>query len=277
MSPSFYFDRQDLLELAAARRGEYQSAQPFPHIYFDDFLPEWVLDEVLDEFPSPQQEGWLRFESETERKLASAGDAGMGNATRHLFAQLNSAAFLDFLQQLTAIGGLVPDPYFEGGGMHQSVSGGHLNVHVDFNRHPATGLDRRLNVLLYLNRNWQPAWGGELQLWSPDMQRCEQRIAPLFNRLALFSTTEHSYHGHPEPLACPEDRSRRSLALYYYSNGRPEETGAAAAAHNTVWAQPDSAVNGRSATRERAKAVAKRVAPPILWDAARAARRRSRA
>jgi Rps23 Pro-64 3,4-dihydroxylase Tpa1-like proline 4-hydroxylase len=189
----------------------------------------------------------------------------MGDATRHLLAEFNSAAFIDFLQELTGIGGLVPDPHFEGGGMHQIVRGGHLDVHVDFNRHPVTGLDRRLNVLLYLNRGWDAEWGGELQLWSQNMKRCEQRIVPVFNRLVVFSTTERSFHGHPEPLSCPEDRSRRSLALYYYSKGRPEENGTAPA-HNTVWGD-EVAAGGR------AKAVARRLAPPILVDAARAARR----
>jgi hypothetical protein len=267
MQRPFQFDRQQLLELAAAHREDYRAARPFPHIHFDGLLPEWVLDGVLDEFPTPEQQGWVRFESDNERKLASVGDAGMGAATRQLLAELNSAAFIDFLQELTGIAGLVPDPHFVGGGMHQIVRGGHLNVHVDFNRHPTTGLDRRLNALLYLNRDWEPEWGGELQLWSADMKRCERRITPLFNRLAVFSTTEHSFHGHPEPLACPEDRSRRSLALYYYSNGRPEEGGATADTHNTVWGQ-------EHASRSRAKAAVRRVAPPILLDAARAARRR---
>jgi 2-oxoglutarate-Fe(II)-dependent oxygenase superfamily protein len=267
MQRSFHFDRQHLLELAAAHREEYQAARPFPHIYFDGLLPESVLDQVLDEFPAPQQEGWLRFESENERKLASVDDQGMGDAIRQLLAELNSAAFIDFLQELTGIRGLVPDPHFVGGGLHQIVRGGHLNVHVDFNRHPTTGLDRRLNVLLYLNRDWKPEWGGDLQLWSSNMKRCEARIAPLYNRLAVFSTTERSFHGHPDPLACPEDRSRRSLALYYYSNGRPEENGASTADHNTVWGQ-------EYASRSRAKAAVQRVTPPILLDAARAARRR---
>jgi hypothetical protein len=121
-------------------------------------------------------------------------------------------------------------------------------------------------VLLYLNREWEPAWGGELQLWSQNMKRCEQRIVPVFNRLVVFSTTERSFHGHPEPLSCPEDRSRRSLALYYYSAGRPEEAGAVSG-HGTVWAQPRA-----SGPRARAKEIVKRVAPPILLDAARAAR-----
>lgn len=267
MQRQFHFDRQQLLELAAAHREHYQAARPFPHISLDDVLPDVVLDAVLEEFPAPGQDGWLRFDSDHERKLASVGDEAMGDATRHLLAEFNSAAFVDFLEELTGIRGLVVDPYFEGGGMHQIERGGHLDVHVDFNRHPRTGLDRRLNLLIYLNRDWEPEWGGELQLWSADMKTCERRIVPRFNRLVVFSTTERSFHGHPEPLTCPEDRTRRSLALYYYSNGRPEEKGVAPATHNTIWGE-------RRSSADRARAVARRVAPPILLDAARAARRR---
>ncbi len=273
MPTPFRFDCQQLMALAEEAHPRYVEAHPFPHVVLDDFCPEWVLDEVLSEFPSPQQEGWLRFESETERKLASAGDGGVGPGTRQLLSELNAATFLDFLGALTGIRGLIVDPYFEGGGLHQIVAGGHLNIHVDFNRHPATGLDRRLNVLLYLNREWQQEWGGALELWSSDMQRCEQRILPLFNRLVVFSTTERSFHGHPHPLACPPERSRRSLALYYYSIGRPEERGGPAATHNTVWAQPGEDP-GRRPAAERARAVARQVVPPVLIDAARAARRR---
>jgi Rps23 Pro-64 3,4-dihydroxylase Tpa1-like proline 4-hydroxylase len=273
MRRSFHFDRPRLIELAAAHRAEYQAARPFAHVVLDDFAPEWALDDVLSEFPSPDQDAWWRFDSDNERKLASRPDTEVGEATRQLLAELNSAAFTDFLGELTGIAGLVVDPHLEGGGLHQIQPGGHLNVHVDFNRHPATGLDRRLNVLLYLNRDWKPEWGGALELWSGDMKRCEQRIAPLFNRLVVFSTTRDSFHGHPEPLACPPDRSRRSLALYYYSNGRPEERGAPAPTHNTLWGEQ---LDPRQAGRERAKTVARRLAPPLLVDAVRAARARSR-
>jgi hypothetical protein len=211
----------------------------------------------------------MRFESENERKLASTADTPMGDATRHLLNELNSAAFIDFLEELTGIRGLVPDPHLEGGGMHQIVRGGHLNVHVDFNRHPRTGLGRRLNALIYLNRDWKDEYGGALELWSTDGSRCERRIPPLFNRLVVFSTTESSYHGHPTPLSCPPEMTRKSLALYYYSLPVAAQNGPGADAHNTVWAPENP-------RRARVKAAARSVAPPVLVDLARAARRRSR-
>ncbi len=276
MSRPFHFDSQHLRDLAAAHRTEYAAARPYPHIVIDDFLPESVLDDVLAEFPSAQEDAWWRFDSENERKLATRDDSSMGERTRALVAELNSAAFIDFLVELTSIGGLVPDPHLEGGGLHQIDRGGHLGVHVDFNRHPLTNLDRRLNVLIYLNRDWAEEYGGALELWSGRMERCERRILPSFNRLVVFNTTDRSFHGHPEPLSCPEDRSRRSLALYYYSNGRPEENGAARPSHNTVWA---GSVQGLELAGRgpggRLKEIVRQITPPVLLDAVRAARRRA--
>jgi hypothetical protein len=122
---------------------------------------------------------------------------------------------------MTGATGLVSDPFLEGGGLHQIARGGRLAVHADFSVHPRLGLDRRLNLLLYLNRDWDEDWGGELELWSGDMSRCAKKVAPAFNRLVVFKTTDRSFHGHPDPLDCPAGVARRSIALYYYSNGRP--------------------------------------------------------
>ena len=144
-----------------------------------------------------------------------------GSATRALLYQLNSSVFIDFLETLTGIRGLIPDPHFWGGGVHQIVRGGFLKVHTDFNRHPRLKLDRRLNLLLYLNPEWQEEWGGHLELWDRGMAKCGKRILPIFGRCVVFSTTDFSNHGHPDPLNCPEGMTRKSLALYYYSNGRP--------------------------------------------------------
>lgn len=275
---AFHFDRAHLLELADSRRDAYSSAHPFPHTAMDDFVPEEVLDAVLAEFPSPRRADWQAFDSPLERKLATKDDSAMGEATRHLLAELNSAAFIDFLQRLTGIEGLVPDPHFVGGGLHQIERGGHLKVHADFNRHPHTGLERRLNVLIYLNRDWKDEYGGGLELWSQDMTTREARILPHFNRCVVFSTTSTSFHGHPEPLACPEAMTRKSIALYYYSKEPSAED--AGHAHSTLFqARPGEALptlekNGR-ARATRLKAGVRQVTPPILLDAIR--RRRHRA
>ena len=139
-----------------------------------------------------------------------------------MIAQLNGGAFLNFLENLTGITGLVSDPHLRGGGLHEIRRGGTLGVHADFNLHPRLKLYRRLNLLIYLNKDWNEAWGGALELW--DGQRCVRAISPLFNRAVLFDTSNFSYHGHPHALDCPPDRSRKSVALYYYSLECPSET-----------------------------------------------------
>jgi hypothetical protein len=226
------FDRDKLDDLARTLSGRYATATPFPHAVIDEFLPEGVLDAVVAEFPSTEEESWWRFNSEKERKLGSTDASSMGATTRQLFSEFNGPVFVDFLGELTGITGLVPDPHLFGGGLHQIETGGYLEIHADFNRHPLTGLERRINVLLYLNRNWDERWGGALELWSTDMSGPQQTLFPIFNRCVVFSTTDTSFHGHPHPLACPPGITRKSLALYYYS--LPPDQGGEAG-HNTVF------------------------------------------
>lgn len=210
-----------LQTLAEQHRREYAAAEPFPHIVIDDFLPKAVLERVISEIPRPGEVGWIEFDDARGKKLASKFETQLGSATRALLYQLNSSVFVDFLETLTGISGLVPDPHLWGGGVHQIVRGGFLKVHADFNRHPRLKLDRRLNLLLYLNTEWQEEWGGHLELWDRDMTECRKKILPIFGRCVVFSTTDFAYHGHPDPLNCPAGTTRKSLALYYYSNGRP--------------------------------------------------------
>jgi hypothetical protein len=263
----FHFDPGELERLASTRHDEYVSAQPFEHAVFDELLPGAVLEAVLEEFPDPGEGAWTSYESENERKLASTHETRIGEATLQLLAELNSAVFIDFLERLTGITGLVPDPHLEGGGLHQIVRGGHLGVHVDFNRHPRTGLERRLNVLLYLNRDWKPEYGGALELWRAEPRSCERRILPLWGRLVVFSTTDRSYHGHPEPLACPAGMTRKSVALYYYSLAPEARNGQEPTGHNTQFMPQQES---------RTKRVVRGLAPPALLSLARTARRRHR-
>lgn len=213
-----------LIELGKQKSKAYQDASPFASIYFDDFFNAAALKEILAEFPELGGEGKneVFYANPNEAKYASKGEYKFGPKTRAFMHFLNSQPFLEFLQELTGIEEtLVPDPYFEGGGYHQIKPGGFLKVHVDFHKHKTMNLDRRVNVLVYLNEDWKEEYGGHFELWEKDMSKCVTRIAPLFNRMAIFSTTDYSWHGHPDPLTCPQDRSRKSLALYYYTNGRP--------------------------------------------------------
>ena len=215
---------KDLPKLAAEKKAVYQNAHPFPNISFDNFFAPDFLRSVLAEFPNLNKEkGDIYYENPNEKKHATKGDASFRDNTRRLVYYLNSQPFLEFLQELTGIEEtLMPDPYFIGGGFHEIKPGGFLKLHVDFHKHQKTKLDRRINLLIYLNENWEEAFGGHFELWERDMSKCAVKIAPLFNRVAIFSTTGDSWHGHPDPLTCPPDRSRKSVALYYYTNGRPD-------------------------------------------------------
>jgi hypothetical protein len=257
-------------ELVRRHAREYRTARPFPHVVIDGLLPEDTLEEVLSQFPGPDDIPWdLYTDDGRSRKLATETDTVMGPAIRGLLRELNSSNFVAFLEQLTGITGVIPDPHLHGGGMHLIEPGGYLNVHADFNVLPRLRLDRRLNLLLYLNPGWREEWGGHLELWNSRMTKCIRRISPLLNRCVIFSTSDQSFHGHPVPLACPPGVFRRSLALYYYSNGRPEEE--ASPAHSTLYQTP---VTPTPSTRLRA--AAREVLPPIVVRALRRARHRRR-
>lgn len=212
----------DLKTLAEKFKNQYAHAEPYPSISFKDFFDATMLDGVLSEFEDLDKGVTLKYETPNEIKLASKGESRFGDKTKQFVHYLNSEPFLEFLQVLTGIEEtLVPDPFFEGGGFHQTKAGGFLKIHADFNKHKLTKLDRRLNILIYLNKDWKAEYGGYFEMWDKDMTKCVGKFAPEFNTLAMFNTTDFTYHGLPNPLTCPPDRSRKSIALYYYSNGRP--------------------------------------------------------
>ncbi|HEX8654753.1 MAG TPA: 2OG-Fe(II) oxygenase [Allosphingosinicella sp.] len=211
----------------AALADAYQNARPFPHIMIDDFFPPERIEAVTREIAAaridPEAPGYGWFGKRRASDLET-----FPPETRRLVEEMNGPEFIRWLEQVTGIQGLEPDPYLEGGGIHQTPAGGFLKIHTDFNWHRRLERHRRVNILLYLNEDWDENWGGSLELWdekdinAPD-GRPGARIAPLLNRLVIFSTTDFSYHGHPHKLTCPPDRTRNSIALYYYSKERPQE------------------------------------------------------
>ena len=248
-------------EIATSAHSTYLAAEPFPHVVFDNFFDTRVVDLVLEEFPKPDAIRWQKFDNAQEIKLASSVDASFGPATRLLMYHLNSITFLSFLTRVTGIDNLISDPRFEGGGLHQIVRGGKLGIHADFNKHRDFGLDRRLNVLLYLNKDWREEYGGHLQLWDRDVTQCAAKVLPLFNRMMVFGTTDFTYHGHPDPLQCPEGMTRKSLALYYFTNGRPAEE--VTGVHSTLFRTPDGTIP-RLTFKQRLRGVAAEILPPII-------------
>lgn len=215
-------------------RDQYGAAEPFPHIVLDQLFDDRDLDAVLREFPSPQQMRWTRFDNAQERKLGFFHESStISDTVRRFLDAMNGFEMLLFLERLTGIDGLIPDPYFGGGGLHQIEPGGFLKVHADFNVHPKLHLDRRLNMLIYLNKDWREEYGGHLELWDRQGRTCRKRILPTFNRTVVFSTTDTSYHGHPHPLSSPPGVTRKSVSLYYYTAGRPRDE--ASAPHDTMF------------------------------------------
>jgi Rps23 Pro-64 3,4-dihydroxylase Tpa1-like proline 4-hydroxylase len=259
----------DLRSLANEKKKEYQNANPFPSISFQNFLDEDTLTAVLNEFPDlSKQKDVIRYNNHNEIKLAGKGESNFGPATKQLMHFLNSQPVLEFLQELTGITEtLLPDPYFEGGGYHEIKPGGLLKVHADFNKNILSKLDRRINLLVYLNKDWEESYGGHFELWDKDLKKAEKKILPTFNTIAIFSTTDFSYHGHPNPLTCPPDRSRKSLALYYYTNGRPEsEINKGLEDHTTLFKGRQGVENDVKHLRT-ARSIIRDFIPPIVLKA----------
>ena len=214
----------NLDQIASQEKSNYQNAFPYPHIILKKFFKEEFLNSVLKEFPNLQNINESeKYSNKNEVKFSYNNYENFPNKIKVLFDFLNSKTFLSFLQKLTGIKEkLLSDPYLMGGGLHEIKKGGVLKVHTDFNRHPFFSLDRRINVLIYLNKDWLNEYGGNLELWDKDMKNCVKKISPLFNSMVVFSTNDFSNHGHPDPLNCPNNISRKSLALYYFSSGRPK-------------------------------------------------------
>jgi hypothetical protein len=253
--------RSDLQALAERLHGEFVSAEPYPHVVIDDMLPVATIKQIIEAFPAPGP-GWEHFNDPNQLKYALRDEELIPAPICAVLRQFNSQVFVEFLETLTGIKGLIPDPHLHGGGLHQIPRGGTLKVHADFDQHRKLKVDRRVNVLLYLNEDWKDEYGGHLELWNREMTRPVKRVAPIANRLVVFETSDTSFHGHPDALAVPKGRFRRSLAWYYYTAPAVERSG-----HNTVWAAGD---RESSSVRSRIR----RLTPPSVLNATRSMRGR---
>jgi hypothetical protein len=196
-------------------RESYGNASPFPHTVIEEFLPPALLERVLAEFP--RDDAVELYDRAQERFKAEYRPETLPDFSRRVFHTFNSLPFIRLLENITGIQGLIPDPYFQFGGFHELRQGGHLSIHADFNRHQAMNLQRRINVLIYLNHDWRDEYGGQLELWDKAMTACQRSITPDFNRCVIFNTDLDSNHGNPGPIDHPQGVSRKSIALYYYT------------------------------------------------------------
>lgn len=249
----------------------YQSATPFPHIVMHNFIKRDILHAVSDEFPDllKLKDKVVHYQNKKEIKFAGKGMQVLSPSALHLNSYLQSDLMMNWLNELTGIEEtLISDPYLSGGGYHEIKTGGLLKVHADFNKHPKLDLDRRLNMLIYLNEDWEDEWGGALQLFDKSMETAVQTVLPRFNTVVIFTTTSFTsftYHGHPDALNCPESRSRRSLAYYYFSIGRPKSE-VLNEKHGTIFKERKGEKFG---TFLNLKGIVKDLAPPIVVRAAK--------
>ncbi len=220
----YIFDLKKLDQAAKDGHERYSDAEPFPHIVLDDFLKPESAKTILDNFPNPADPAlWDKYQADGyEMKIATSREEQLSSNIRQAIHDLNSGPFIRFLQELTGIQHLLPDPQLLGGGLHLVGPGGHLGIHADFNWHKELHVHRRINLLIYFNEDWLPEYDGNLELWSTDAKSCVKSIVPAFNRAVIFNTTSDSFHGHPRPLQVPAGHWRRSIAMYYYTARRPE-------------------------------------------------------
>lgn len=211
-------DDEKAYEIGQSQMDNYAFAEPFCHAVIDDFLPADLAEQILQHFPVNKKAHDKNYQKgyggQFKRQVLPAD---CDEFTRNLFGFFNSSSMLRFLEGITNIQGLLPDPYFAGGGFHEISIGGLLGIHADFRVNEGLQLIRRVNVLIYLNKNWQETYGGDLELWDKSMQTKVKEIAPIFNRCVIFNTDADSFHGHPEPLTTPPNIARKSIALYYYT------------------------------------------------------------
>ena len=227
---------KNLKFFAKKNKSKYLKSKPFPHIIIKDFFDKKFLEKILNEFPDLQKiHSSLNYSNKNEIKFANNDKKKFKENTKFIFKYLNSKEFINFLQELTSINEkILPDTSLSGGGLHEIKKGGVLKVHTDFNKHPKKNLDRRINILIYLNKRWKKKYGGSLELWNKNMKKCEKKILPNFNTMVIFSTNDYTNHGHPNPLNCPNNMSRKSLATYYFSRGRPANEISKSVSKNTT-------------------------------------------
>ncbi len=237
---------------------EYQSAEPFHYISIDNFLPGSVIEKVRMEAREIVERP-PEFSSPQEHLKASYNPDDLPFFTRSVFSALNSQSFIRFLEEMTGISGLIPDPYFKGGGIHRTNNGGYLGIHADFNHHTQMSLERRLNVLIYLNPDWKAEYGGSFEIWTPDMEKQVASFAPIMNRMCCFSTSSTSMHGNPTPINHPDGTPRISIALYYYTATWTDSH----VAHSTLF-RPRPGTEDKVTRSQDRRRFMRKYTPPVL-------------
>ncbi len=258
---SLNIDNSLAAEIGTSYAEQFQSAEPYHHICIDNFLPMNVAERVRQEALDMEEQAAQHSSAQEHLKTAYSPDI-LPLYSRSVITALNSQAFLRFLEGMTGIQHLIPDPYFLGAGIHRTNNGGYLGVHADFNMHKRMYLERRLNLLVYLNPDWKAEYGGSFEVWTSDMKTQVAQFPPIMNRMCCFATNSDSYHGNPEPVNHPNGDPRLSIALYYYTPTWDEGR----VAHSTLF-RPRPGTSDQAANKQHRRRMVQRVLPPILYDA----------
>jgi 2OG-Fe(II) oxygenase superfamily len=228
-----------------ALRERVRTAAPVPNFCIDNFLEESFADTVLAAYPTYAEATKVgrSFTAVNEKGKVQVTDSStFAEPIAELNRTLASPEFLDVLSYVFDMPNLLADPELVGGGIHQTGSRGHLDVHVDFNFIAERELHRRLNILIYFNKGWKPEYGGNIELWDEDVKVCHHSFSPIFNRCVVFETNEISFHG-VTAVKCPEGQARKSFAAYYYTKEAPAHW--KGVAHSTIFkARPDEVIKG---------------------------------
>ncbi len=217
------FDEPRYARLALKFKEPFKNNDPYPHIVIDDFLPADIAKALAAAYPDPNDPS-VRWKTHSNKNVVRkfVEDVSSLSIPMRVYANaVISRQFLLFLEALSGIDCLIPDPYFIGGGAMATGPGQFLKIHADFNWHHKLQAHRKLNVLLYLTPDWQTEWGGQLELWSKDMSRHIQ-VDPLFNRAVIFEVTDDSNHGQPQPLQTPPSIYRRVFSTFYYTTRKSD-------------------------------------------------------
>lgn len=249
-------------EAAIARaQADYRDARPYPFLEIDGLFDETLLDLVVEEFDAMPR--WREVKSGREHVYRAPAHEEFGPATRLYMSLVNSPDCVRYLSAVTGIANLIPDVTAVGGGPHETRNGGHFAIHRDFLYHRETGLQNALVMITYLNRDWQPDYGGELELW--DKTGKVRATAPLFGRTIMIGHPHRAFHGCPNPLTAPEGRHRRSIASYFYINPHIART----TTRTSVFLE-------RPGFNERLRLIARGATPPAVWSLVGSAKRRLR-
>jgi Rps23 Pro-64 3,4-dihydroxylase Tpa1-like proline 4-hydroxylase len=215
------------------------SETPFKHCVIDDFFDNSLANELLDSFPPLNDEIWEKTNDkdiEVKYRTNFQSEFDVPDGLIKAFRIFNSSIFLKAISKVFGIPKLLPDPFYSGGGLNVTEKGGLLDVHVDGNYHDASGLNRRINVILYLNPGWQKGWGGEFGLYNDNGTELIKKVEPIFNRLVIFDTHDKSFHGLPDPLDFPDGKNRKSIILYYYTKEeKPSGLNIYKDPHSALW------------------------------------------